>query len=143
MADGYNVLITTESLLSGDPVYRCDDGYLRDTRGIFGSYRSSELTGIALNEILNLLKESEASWVGMLLDKQISKSGELAALIRRRMEYFGIRGTVKTAPDVDRQLKFAKSVVATGDGCIIDAADQVIDLPAELARRMNLEIIVL
>ena len=31
--DGYNVLITVESLLAGYPIYQCDDGFLRDTRG--------------------------------------------------------------------------------------------------------------
>lgn len=37
--DGYNVLITTESVLGGHPVYSCDDGFLRDSRGIFRSYK--------------------------------------------------------------------------------------------------------
>ena len=33
--DGYNVVITTESLLKGLPVYQCDDGVLRDAQGDF------------------------------------------------------------------------------------------------------------
>jgi len=42
--DGYNVLITVEGLILGCPVYLCDDGFCRDTRGLFpGTVRRSTL----------------------------------------------------------------------------------------------------
>ncbi|MGA9097410.1 MAG: DUF434 domain-containing protein, partial [Methanotrichaceae archaeon] len=50
LIDGYNVLITVESILEGCPVYLCDDGLLRDIRGIFRSYRQSKITDQALSE---------------------------------------------------------------------------------------------
>jgi hypothetical protein len=43
--DGYNVLITCESLLGGYPVIRCDDGLLRDLRAVRGKYRRGERHG--------------------------------------------------------------------------------------------------
>ncbi len=138
--DGYNVLITTESLLAGVPVYRCDDGFLRDTRGIFRSYRFSGLTGPALCEVLDLLKD--VARVEFLLDKQMSKSGELAGTVRDMMAEVDIPGAAETAKDVDRRLKACRSVVATADGTIIDAVSSVVDLPGGVARRRGIEAVV-
>jgi hypothetical protein len=141
--DGYNVLITVESLILGAPVYLCDDGFLRDTRGIFRRYRSSDHTTVALSEILSILKESGIVRAELLLDQQISRSGELAARIREMMADLEIRGCAKTAKDVDRRLKLANYPVATGDGAIIDEACEAVDLPAEVAMRRRIKVVVL
>jgi hypothetical protein len=141
--DGYNVLITVESLIIGAPVYRCDDGFLRDTRGIFRRYRSSNRTTLALREILSILKENGVGLAEVLLDQQISKSGELAAKIREMMADLEVPGCAKTAKDVDRRLKLASSPVATGDGAIIDAASKAVDIPSEVANRRQIKAIIL
>ena len=141
--DGYNVLITVESLIVGAPVYLCDDGFLRDTRGIFRRYRSSDQTILALREILSILKGSGVGRAEFLLDQQISRSGELAAKIRDMMVEHDVPGSAKTAKDVDRRLKLANCPVATGDGAIIDLASEVVDLPAEVAKRRRVEAIVI
>ena len=141
--DGYNVLITVESLIVGAPVYLCDDGFLRDTRGIFRRYRSSDQTILALREILSILKGSGVGRAEFLLDQQISRSGELAARIRDMMAEDEVPGFAKTAKDVDRRLKLANCPVATGDGAIIDEAREVVDLPAEVAKRRRVEAIVI
>jgi len=51
---GYNTTITTQSLLAGYPVYLCDDGFVRDTRGFFRSYKASRISVCAFFEILDL-----------------------------------------------------------------------------------------
>jgi hypothetical protein len=137
--DGYNVLITVESLIAGAPVYLCDDGFLRDTRGIFRRYRFSDQTILALREILSILQESGVGRADFLLDQQISRSGALAAKIRDMMAEDEVQGSAKTAKDVDRRLKLANCPVATGDGAIIDLASEVVDLPAEVAKRRRIE----
>ncbi len=53
--DGYNCIITSESLLEGFAVYLCDDGFLRDTRGFFRRYRASRRATRPIQEILGLL----------------------------------------------------------------------------------------
>jgi hypothetical protein len=136
--DGYNVLITAESLLADYPVYLCDDGFLRDTRGIFRSYKISRLTSPALSLILDLLAQAKPSRVEVLLDQQMSRSGELAELVRGMMAERGLPGTARTARDVDHQLKVAKAGVATSDGNVIDAAKRIYDLPAEIAKRLGI-----
>jgi len=141
--DGYNVLITAESLLSGIPVYLCDDGFLRDTRGVFRRFRPSDETGLALVEISTILKESGVSRAEFVLDQQISRSGELAAQIREMMADLDLPGSAKTARDADRRLKLAASPVATADGAIIDAASEAVDIPAEVANRRGIKAVVL
>ena len=141
--DGYNVLITAESLLSGIPVYLCDDGFLRDTRGVFRRFRPSDETVLALVEIITILKESGVSRAEFVLDQQISRSGELAAQIREMMADLDLPGSAKTAKDADRRLKLAASPVATADGAIIDAASEAVDIPAEVANRRGIKAVVL
>jgi len=135
LIDGYNVMITVESILEGCPVYLCDDGLLRDIRGIFRSYKPSEITDQALSEIIDLLALINPLRVEFLLDQQISMSGSLAAHIREMMALGGIPGTARTEMNVDHHLKVAKGVVATSDGNVIDAACLVADIPMEIVRK--------
>lgn len=141
--DGYNVLIAVESLLKGLPVYECDDGFLRDTQGIFRSYKASEVTVPALTLIIELLASAAPSKVEVLLDQQISMSGKLAALIRDMMSKRGLPGTARTQKDVDHQLKLAEGVVATADGCVIDSVSYVIDIPGQIDERKGIMPVVL
>lgn len=136
--DGYNCIITTESLLAGFAVYLCDDGFLRDTRGFFRRYWSIGKASCAAIEILSLLAEGRPSRTVFLLDCQISHSGELAAEIRGLMAQMNLSGDVLCLKDVDRQLKSCGKIVASSDGNVIDSAPEAIDLPAEIARRQGI-----
>jgi len=135
--DGYNVLIATECILARRPCYICDDGLLRDTQGIFRSYKSSDLTGPALSAVFELLATVAPASTDVLLDKQISMSGRLAERIRKTMDDCSLSGKVETAKDVDFQLKTSGRIVATSDGNVVDSAPAVVDIPAEIARRMG------
>jgi hypothetical protein len=137
--DGYNVLISVECLLVGKPAYLCDDGFLRDIQGIFRSYRPSDLTVPALDAIFDLVASTCPAVTEVLLDIQISMSGRLAVLIRRTMAEHDVPGMVRTARDVDRQLKRSEGLIATGDGNIIDAAISVVDIPGAIARVRGVE----
>jgi len=136
--DGYNTLITTQSLLGGYPVYLCDDGFLRDTRGFFKSYKASQVAVCAFAEILDLLAAAGAARVEVLFDQQISRSGELAKEVRGLMAERDLPGAARCARDVDHQLKVCGSIVASSDGNVIDAASSVIDLPGQIARERGI-----
>jgi len=141
--DGYNVLIIVESILSGCSVYLSDDGFLRDTRGIFRSYRASKFTVPALSEILDILTIAGPDRVEVLLDQQIGMSGQLAAQITEMMTERGPAWTARTVQDCDRQLKTELGIVATADGNVIDASSQVIDLPYWIAKRRGMSILMI
>lgn len=132
--DGYNASITTHSLLAGHQVYLCDDGFLRDTRAFFRFNSGSQVVVGAFSEILDLLAHAGPSRVQVLLDQQISRSGELAGEVRSMMAARSLSGAVICARDVDHQLKTCGSIVASSDGNVIDGASSVIDLPGEIAR---------
>ncbi len=132
--DGYNTSITTHSLLAGYPVYLCDDGFLRDTRAFFKRNKAPEIASGAFSEILDLLARAKPSRVVVLLDQQISRSGELAREVRSMMATRDLPGEARCARDVDHQLKTCSCIIATSDGNVIDSASCVIDLPGEIAR---------
>ncbi|MFZ3149885.1 MAG: DUF434 domain-containing protein [Methanothrix sp.] len=132
--DGYNTIITTQSLLAGYPVYLCDDGFLRDMRGFFRSEKASVVNVCAFSEILNLLVKAMPARVEVLLDQQISRSGELAREVRGLMAKRDLPGDARCVRDVDHRLKVCGNIIATSDGNVIDAASSVIDIPGEIAR---------
>lgn len=138
LMDGYNVLITMESLLSGRPVYICDDGFLRDVQGIFRSYKQSVFTDPALTSIFDLLTEAGVARVEVLIDQQMSMSGGLAEKLRRMMAGRGLPGDARTARSADHELKITQATVATSDGNVIDAATSVVDLPARAASGLGI-----
>lgn len=133
--DGYNVLITVESIYSEDgTIVICDDGVLRDVNAVFGKYKSKKGTKHALNSVLALVKIYEPMEVQVFFDTQVSKSGELAKLTQEIMENKGVEGTAQTAPNVDHQLitqcNKADGVVASSDSVIMDKVDRILDIPS-------------
>lgn len=136
--DGYNVLITIESILEGERVIKCDDGFMRDLQAIFGKYKMSDSTDRALRKLLDILEGVRASEVVLLFDKQVSKSGELAGLTRRQMDKRGLDGDARTTVGTDQKVwKF--EVSASSDRVIIERSERVLDIPAEVLKRENAE----
>jgi len=138
--DGYNVLITVESILTGRQVMKCDDGFVRDLRAIFGKYRTSSATPRALSAILKTISRAKPREVVMMYDSQMSRSGELAAEVRRRLKQVGLKGDAQTVVGVDFKVR-ELDIVASSDRAIIERAKAVWDLPAEVLRRRKAKII--
>jgi hypothetical protein len=138
--DGYNVLITVESLLTGKQVVRCDDGFIRDLRAIFGKYHASSVTPGALAEILKTISRCKPSEAVLMFDSQMSRSGELAAEVRRMLEQFEIIGDAQAVTGVDFKVR-AFDVVASGDRAVIERVKAVWDLPAEILKRKRTKVI--
>jgi len=138
--DGYNVLITTESILAGKPVVRCDDGFVRDLRAIFGKYRMSSVTPRALASIIKTIAGARPDNVIIMFDSQMSRSGELAAEVRRRLKQVGLRGDAQTVAGVDFKVR-GLDIVATSDRATIERAKAVWDLPAEVLKHRKAKII--
>ncbi|MCK4937573.1 MAG: DUF434 domain-containing protein [Methanosarcinales archaeon] len=136
--DGYNVLIGVESALKDDPVYLCDDGFIRDTRGVFRNYRCSDVTVRALDSILVQLLHCAPGKVEFLFDSQISKSKELAKCVSDRMRGASLMGTARTSRYVDYDLKHCGKFVATSDSTIIDAVNKVVNIQARVLEELDI-----
>jgi len=124
--DGYNIIIGMESILE-KKAYLCDDGVIRDTKGVFRSFKISSNAKKAIDLIMLFLKEENPAYVCFLLDSQISKSGLLAKMMRDNISYYGFKGDAKTSKHVDFDLKNSKDIVASSDGVIIDEAPKVVN----------------
>ncbi|MCX9011165.1 MAG: DUF434 domain-containing protein [Candidatus Methanoperedens sp.] len=134
--DGYNIIIGMESILE-KKAYLCDDEVTRDIKGISRNYKVSEITEKAIELILQFLKENQPAYVCFLLDSQISKSGQLASALRRKMQEFGLKGDAKTSNHVDYDLKTSKYIVASSDGVIIDEAEKVVNFLSCIVSRFR------
>jgi hypothetical protein len=145
LLDGYNVILSIDSLLKNEPMWFCDDGYIRDTRYYFSKANQAEDIEEALDEVLKFLSETHPKSVTFILDAQISRSGELAGFLRRKMKEERISGEARTSKTADFELKAAGKnpenslIVATSDGIIIDSVLQVLDIPACLMEKMGIE----
>ncbi len=141
LIDGYNVLITVESMLKDEKLWLGDDGFIRDTRGVFRNYNNTDTTCRAVDKMLSFLSEYSVRSVNILLDTQMSKSGQLARYIYNRFHRYSLNGSARTSRHVDFDLKNAGAgvVVATADGVVIDAVGEVIDIAACLMEREGIE----
>ncbi len=128
--DGYNVLITTESILKGD-FFIAQNGFLRDSRGIFGKYKLDNETLKALKFIFKVLKILKIGFVKFYFDKNVSFSGELASIVKNLLNDHQIAGEVELSSCVDYKIKRETGgfVVATSDSAIIDKVEKVFDIP--------------
>jgi len=134
--DGFNVLITFESLIEGKAIL-CEDGLLRDLKYQRG-YRMSEKTGSLIETIVSFLSTLELREVIFLYDMAVSRSGEIARLTMELIKKYRVRGTALTAKSPDYRLRDFE-VVCTSDIGIISKASYVFDLPGALGKSMGLK----
>ncbi|NJE85617.1 DUF434 domain-containing protein [Thermococcus sp. CX2] len=132
--DGFNVLITLESLLEGKAIL-CEDGLVRDLK-YQGKYRLSERTPNLLGEIANALNELKVGEAVFLYGKNVPKSGEIRKLTEEKLVEFGLSGEVKLVKNPDSELK-AFEVVATADVGIISKVPHVFDLARYVGEKLG------
>jgi hypothetical protein len=138
--DGYNVLITVETILiNPEKLIIAQDGLVRDTSAVFGKYKIKKETIKSMNLILNTLKTHKPSFVKFYLDKQVSFSGELVKMIIKFLESHEIPGNAVVSQNVDYELvqewKEKGGLVATSDGAVIDKVNNIIDIPLVIIKK--------
>lgn len=133
--DGYNVLITVESLLAGRAL-ACDDTVLRDTRGVFGKYKEGPQTAKALERIIGVLAKAKPASAIFIFDSQVSRSGQLAKKVTGLL---GPLGTAETDRNADRRLlrEAEAGILATSDSGLLLKAKEVVDLPRAVKERFK------
>jgi len=126
--DWYNVMITVESYLRGQPAFLCDDGILRDSSAAHASYRRGPVSDRAIDSILAALSEIAPAAVDAFLDSPIAYSGLLAEELRGKLSSLGIPSVVELSHSADYPLKRYTGIVASSDSVIVDHAAHVFDL---------------
>lgn len=133
--DGYNNLLTIESLLKGRLLLICDDGFVRDVSAIHGRHKPTEITTQALNLLLRLLRELKPSKIIFSYDAQVSFSGELAAQTRKMLLEYGLHGEAHAVKQADLFTLRHGEIISSSDTVLINKAERVVDLAGEIAKR--------
>jgi hypothetical protein len=120
MLDGYNLLITLESALSGAFIFKGRDGAFRDIAGIHGTYKCVEETIPALILIADFLSSLNPSKVIFLLDAPVSNSGRLKELIYRENSIDSDKWDVILDNNPDKILCEAPCAVISSDSLVLD-----------------------
>ncbi len=130
--DGFNQLIAVEVALAGGVVLVGRDGSWRDMASIHGSYRRSEQTLAAASQIGERLAELGPASVCWWLDRPVSNSGRLRALLLELAAERGWDWQVELDNDPDRVLVESEAVVASGDAWVIDRAHAFVDMARDV-----------
>lgn len=130
LIDGYNVLITIETGLSGGFLFVGRDGCIRDLAGMHGTYRKVNETIPAIELINNALTELSVKNACWLLDKPVSNSGRLKAIIESTTKSH----QVKLLNNPDTELIQSEQIVATSDGDVLDKAKLWINLAESMIK---------
>jgi len=129
--DGFNVLITLESILDGK-AFLCEDGLVRDLKYL-GKYRVNERTPELLTNIAEALKGLGLGKVYFFYGKNVPKSGIIKEMTESAIIKFDVPGEVKLVKSPDFELKKFE-IVATADIGIIAKTRGVFDLAAYVGR---------
>ncbi len=134
--DGFNTIITLEVLLCDSLLFCCMDGTIRDLAAMRGTYRLIPETKEAVCLMFDVLRESAAGKVNILLDEPVSNSGRLKALIAdiRENGAYPFDLDIRILRDVDREL-YGKDFVITSDSIILDHCVSWVNLMAECMNR--------
>ena len=133
--DGFNLLITLETALSGGVILRGRDGCLRDLASIHGSYRTVTETDAAIRlagAFLAAVAPREVTWI---LDRPVSNSGRLRQRIEEAAEDNGWPWSARLEFNPDKALMETGGLLATSDSTILDAGAQWVNLAAAVVEK--------
>lgn len=133
--DGYNVLTLIESALGGGVVLLCRDDCCRDIAGIHRRYRKVNETIPALQLVGEAINKWRVSLCRWLLDKPVSNSGRLKALILETARSNGWKMEVELAFSPDHILSQTPEIIASSDGVILDRCAAWVNIAREVILR--------
>ncbi len=133
--DGYNVLTLIESALGGGVVLLCRDDCCRDIAGIHRRYRKVEETIPALQLVGEAVNKWRVGLCRWLLDKPVSNSGRLKAVILEVARTNGWNMEVELAFSPDHILSHSPHIVASSDGVILDRCAAWVNLARDVILR--------
>ncbi len=120
LIDGYNVLLTVEAALGGGVVLQARDGAFRDMAAMSSHFRKVQQTRPALELIGSHLEELGCEPARWYLDRPISNSGRLKAVMEEVAGDHGWPWEIELVPNPDKVLEVSDRIVATADGGILD-----------------------
>jgi hypothetical protein len=136
--DGYNLLITIESALSGALILVGRDGCHRDLASVHGTYRKVEETKPALDLIIEHLAGTGIARIDWYLDQPVSNSGRLKAFMAEILEARvearpqTTSWNIELVPNPDAVLFEYADPVASSDSVILDQCGSWVNLTRDI-----------
>ncbi len=122
--DGYNLLITVESALSGGILLEGRDGCIRDLASLHGAYHRVEETLPAVllaGRLLERLHVASAQWY---FDAPVSNSGRMRSLLLQTAHEHAWPWQAELLPNPDHYLASCDAVVVSSDSAILDQCER-------------------
>jgi hypothetical protein len=113
--DGYNVLTSIEAAMAGGIILVARDSCFRDLASMHGSWRKVAETEPAIDLLGRCLEEHRVQSCHWLLDRPVSNSGRLRALLMQRAAHMAWDWHVQLEFDPDRTLRGCPHIVASSD----------------------------
>ncbi|MBU0717874.1 MAG: DUF434 domain-containing protein [Planctomycetes bacterium] len=136
--DGYNLLITIESALSGGLIIIGRDGCYRDLASVHGTYRKVEETVPAVELIADHLAAHDVSRVDWYLDRPVSNSGRVKVLMAEVLEDRAsarpstTQWNIELVTSPDRVLMDFDGPIVSSDSVILDRGGAWVNLATEI-----------
>ena len=130
--DGYNLLITVESALSGGILLRGRDGCIRDIASVHGSYHRVEETASAIRFIGKTFHKLGVAGVRWLFDAPVSNSGRLKMQLTELALENKWPWEIEVVNQVDQRLIESHDIVITSDGWILDRAERSAEITTQV-----------
>ena len=138
--DGFNCVITVEAALSGGVLLRGRDRALRDLASVHGSYRRVDVTERAVATLVAQIARHRPALVIWWLDRPVSNSGRLRAMIEEAAAIHGPTGwDVRLDVDPDKRLREHAGIVASSDCYVLDGCTQWVDLAGTAVESLAIE----
>lgn len=134
--DGFNLVITLESALSGAFLFVGRDGCVRDLAGLHGTYRIVSETADAVRLVAEELSRVKAVGALVLLDRPVSNSGRLKGLIESLAAESGWPWEVRLDNNPDNLLLECQHPVISADSVVLDNCGHWVNLAAEIVRKL-------
>jgi len=131
--DGYNLFSTIFSVISGEELYLCDDGFIRDLLGL-RTRVALAVNKDTISKIVSFIKcfiDKYRAYI--VLDANVSHSGELASRLRELLPQADI--IVARKADVKVLELSVDRWTITSDAVVLERAHKVYDLAGHVARK--------
>ena len=135
LIDGYNVLITIESAISGGVIFKGRDATFKDLASIHGTYRKVTETIPAIELVGRFLFEKNISDCRWLLDRPVSNSARLKMLIEKIAAENNWNWQVKLVRNPDTELTKTSHLIATSDSIVLDSCEKWVNLAADIIQQ--------
>ena len=121
LIDGFNLLISLETALSGGFIFVGRDGSYRDLASVHGTYKRVTTTQIAVEMVGHFCKKHQVEKLIWYFDTPVSNSGRLKVLLYEIAEQNDWNWEIILDYNPDKVLKEAKSgVVVSSDAMVLN-----------------------